>query len=77
MPKKKQGVDTEQVITEIKKLHREVSKHLKTAKSKYDKLDDRTKEKVVKGVAGAAAVLVALGAAHKVKSKIKKRKSGK
>ena len=77
MPKKKSGIDTEEVIAEIKKLHREVSKHLQVAKNKYDNLDNQTKKKVVKGVAGAAAVLAALGAAHKVKKAVRKRKASK
>jgi len=44
----------------------------KVVKSKYHKLDDDTKKKIVVGIAGAITLLAGIRAVGKIKKKIKK-----
>lgn len=53
----------EQVKNTVHQISDEVTKLAKQAKEQFDRLDDRTKRKVIAGLSGIAALL-ALGAHH-------------
>lgn len=59
-------------VEKIKHGFDELEKAVKEVKKKYDKADDKTKKKVLAGVAGAAAVLGAIIAGKAISKKIKK-----
>jgi predicted metalloendopeptidase len=47
----------EEAFAEIQRMARELGTAVKSAKSKYDALDPKTKKKIVAGLAGATAVV--------------------
>ncbi len=59
-------------IEKIKVGFDELEKTVKDLKGKYDNADDKTKKKVLAGVAGAAALLGAIVAGKAIKNKLKK-----
>lgn len=63
-------VKMDKIKDEIKLVSTQVSSLLKEAKNKYDQADPKTKQKVVAGLAGAAALIagaIGLAAAKKKK----------
>jgi len=60
----KSGGGKEDIIREVEAIGGEIKRQALVLKRKFDRLDEQTKKKVVTGVAGAAAVLLAL---HKIK----------
>ena len=61
----------DQIAAEIKKVTDELVGLAKEAKKHYDKVDDKTKQKVVAGVAGAAALIAAAIGINKMRGKKK------
>lgn len=57
---------------EIHKMGDELEKLAKKAKTKYDKADDKTKKKIIAGVAGAAALIAGAIGVKKITNKKKK-----
>jgi len=56
--KVKKAIDfSEEAFVEIQRMARELGTAVKSAKSKYDALDPKTKKKIVAGLAGATAVV--------------------
>ncbi|MFA4871562.1 MAG: hypothetical protein WC610_00675 [Patescibacteria group bacterium] len=62
---KKSKVNLERGIEEIKRVGDGLMDKARELKGKYDKLDDKTKKKIAVGLAGAAALVVGMGAIKK------------
>lgn len=58
----------------IHELEKEVKDLVSKAKKHYDKADEKTKKKVIAGVAGAAALIAGAIGVSKIKNSIKKKK---
>lgn len=59
----------EKVVAEFQKAGKEIKEMLKTAKSKYDKADPKTKKAVIAVIAGAAALIATAVGYKKMKDK--------
>ena len=59
-------------IDEIKKFSDDFLAKLKDLKVKYDSMDDKTRQKIVAGVAGIVAVLAGVSSMRKISKKKKK-----
>ena len=72
-PKKTSGCCSccghEELKKDLHKLGDDVVSMVKDAKTKYDKMDDKTKKKVIARVAGAAALLAGAIGIGKMKKK--------
>lgn len=66
---KQKSVD---VVTEVKNAVDELTKAAKIVKDKYEGIDDKTKMKIIGGVAGAIALVAGIVGAKKIKNKMKK-----
>lgn len=60
------------VVTEVKNAVDELTKAAKMVKDKYEGIDDKTKMKIIGGVAGALALVAGIVGAKKIKNKMKK-----
>jgi hypothetical protein len=59
----------EELKKDLHKLGDDVVSMVKDAKGKYDKMDDKSKKKIIAGVAGAAALLAGAIGIGKIKKK--------
>lgn len=64
---KKEHID--RVIQEMGKIGGELKSFVKYTKEKFDKADEKTKKKIITGLAGAAAVLAAIIGIKKMRRK--------
>lgn len=60
------------VAEEVKNAVAELTKAAKMVKDKYEGIDDKTKMKIIAGVAGALALIAGIVGAKSIKKKMKK-----
>ncbi len=70
MKKNKAEKTMKKVKNDLKQAHEKLNQMVDWAKNKYDHLDDKTKNKIVAGVLGTAALIAgAIGAKKMMKKK--------